>query len=380
MSDTAASEIDMASGEAAAISIPCLLLTTAPVVSASNKSAVAKKAETLYVNLRSVIRRAGEEKVGFTTLTFGDNCDDRSEAQSRYHSLDTHFFKRYALEKITVPERQERGAFHYHAVIAFPWDIRTGFDFEAYRNWQQAKHDGDKPAEQKWERKFCKSANPALKKWWQDLRNAAPKYGFGRCQTIPIIGGAEAISRYLASYVTTATLNRLPCDKGLRTVRYSMRQRAATLKFSWADGNGERWRRGLQILGMIYQLDFDGLKSNFGSKYQHEKRHMIFAFGEHFDEALQFVAQIPEWADWSSRVRFCSQLFAHFTKDKPLVMQQSPALRYTLRCKSSYWSSRQRHARREFSFNHAANSFSDISPAARASVCTAASASVAWKQ
>jgi hypothetical protein len=310
-------------GVAAAISIPCLLLTSALAVSARNKSAVAKKAETLYVNLRSMIRRNGENKVGFTTLTFEDNCEDRTEAQSRFHSLDTNFFKRYDLEKITVPERQERGAFHYHAAIAFPWDIRTGFDFDAYRNFQQAKRDGDKRAEQKFERKFCKSANPALKKWWRELLNAAPKYGFGRCQTIPIMNGAEAISRYLASYVTTATLNRLPCDKGLRTVRYSMKHRAATLKFSWADGNGERWRRGLQILGLIYQLDFDGLKLKFGSKYQHEKRRTIFAFGENFDEALQFVVQIPEWADWSSRVNFCRRLFRHFTKNEPLIIQQS---------------------------------------------------------
>jgi hypothetical protein len=323
MSDTVTIEPDMASGEAAAIYIPCLLLTTAPAVSASNKSAVAKKAETLYVNLRDMIRRNGEDKVGFTTLTYEDNCEDRAEAQARYHSLDTHFLKRYELEKITVPERQERGAFHYHAAIAFPWDIRTGFDFDAYRAWQEAKRSGDARLAQKFERKFCKSANPALKKWWRDLLNAAPKYSFGRCQTIPIINGAEAISRYLASYVTTATLNRLPCDKGLRTVRYSMKHRAATLKFSWANGNGERWRRGLQILGLIYQLDFEGLKLKFGSKYQHQKRATIFAFGEHFDEALQLVAKIPEWADWSSRVRFATRLFGHFTKNESLIIQQS---------------------------------------------------------
>jgi hypothetical protein len=322
MNDTVTRETDMGAARSAApISVPCLLLTTASAVSASNKSAVAKKAETLYVNLQSIIRRNGEDKLGFTTLTFEDNCEDRTEAQSRFHSFDTNFLKRYDLEKITVPERQNRGAFHYHAAIAFPWDIRTGFDFDAYRAWQEAKRFGDERLAQKSERKFCKSANPALKKWWRDLRNAAPNYGFGRCQTIPIMNGAEAISRYLASYVTTATLNRLPCDKGLRTVRYSMKHRAATLKFSWANGNGERWRRGLQILGLIYQLDFDGLKLKFGSKYQHEQRHKIFAFGEHFDEALQFVAQIPEWADWSSRVNFCKRLFRYLTNNEPLIIQ-----------------------------------------------------------
>ena len=335
MNDTATSGRDMGTARSAApISVPCLLLTTAPAVKVGNRSAVAKKAEMLYLNLQSLIRRVGVEKVGFTTLTFADNCEDRIEAQSRYHSLDTHFLKRYDLEKITVPERQERGAFHYHAAIAFPWDIRTGFDFDSYRAWQEAKRFGDSKLAQKFERKFCRSANPALKKWWRDLRNAAPKYGFGRCQTIPIIGGAEAISRYLASYVTTATLNRLPCDKGLRTVRYSIAKvsvvcdgvvtkgslRSSGRIFSWANGNGERQRRGLQILGLIYQLDFDGLKLKFGSKFQHEQRHKIFTFGENFDEALQFVAKIPEWADWSSRVSFCTRLFRHFTKNELLAI------------------------------------------------------------
>lgn len=297
--------------------IPCLLLTTASG-SASNPSAVAKKAETLYVNLQSMITRVGIEKVGFVTLTFPDNCDDNRIAQARYHSLSTSFLKRRGLEFICVPERQERGAFHYHQATAFPWDIRTGFDFEAYRNWREAKDSGDVLAAKRWERKYCRSANPALKKWWRDLREAAPKYHFGRCQTIPIISNAAGLARYMASYVTSATLNRLPCDKGLRTIRYSMRHRAANLKWTWADGNGAKWRRGLQILGMIHELDFEGLKLKFGRKFQHRRRRQIFCFGDNFTEALQFVSQIPEWADWSSRVGFCIRLFNHFTKDEPL--------------------------------------------------------------
>ena len=315
------SELDMGAARSAApISIPSLLLTSASKAPAFNASAVAKKAEILYVNLRELIRRHGIEKIGFVTYTFPDNCEDAKIAQRRYHSFATSFLKRRDVQFICVPERQERGAFHYHQAAAFPFDIRTGFDFEAYRNWQLAFRSGDEPAVKKWERKYFRSANPALKKWWTDLRTAAPKYGFGRCQTIPVINGAEAISRYLASYVTTATLNRLPRDKGLRTIRYSMGRRAGHLTMSWADGNGAVFRRGLQILGMIYELDFDGLKLKFGKKFQYQMRKRIGCFGRNYDKALPLVARIPEWADWASRVKFCSRLFNHLATEEPLDM------------------------------------------------------------
>lgn len=312
-----ARELIRAAAQPPPVLVPCLLLTTAPAVKVINRSAIAKKAETLYVNLQSLIRRVGEEKVGFVTLTFPDNCADAKEAQARYHSFHTHFLKPRGLETICVPERQERGAWHYHLATAFPWDIRSGFDFEAYRNWQCAKRDGDKRLEQKWERKWCRSANSALKKWWHDLRVAAPKYGFGRCQTIPIISNAAGLCRYMASYVTTAYANRLPCDKGLRTVRYSLKVRPANLKWSWAEGTGQRHRRGIQILGMIYQLDFDGLNRAFTTKFQHTMRRLIYTFGEHFHDVLPFVVRISENADRSSRVRFCKMLFDYLTKNEP---------------------------------------------------------------
>ena len=41
---------------------------------AANRSATAKKAETLYANLSSLIERVGIERVGFVTLTTPDNC------------------------------------------------------------------------------------------------------------------------------------------------------------------------------------------------------------------------------------------------------------------------------------------------------------------
>jgi hypothetical protein len=316
---------DMASGgeAAAAISLPCPFVTTAPALKPCSRSSVARKAQTLYVNLLDMIQRNGIEKIGFTTLTFSDNCEDNDEAEARYHSLDTNFFGRYDIEKITCKERQERGALHYHSGIAFPWDIRTGFDIDAYRGWREAKKMADRKLEGRLVRQWQNSANPALKKWWKDLRVAAPDFGFGRCQTTPLIDSPEAAARYFCSYLVDDYKHRDARDKGRRTVRYSMRQRPANLKWNFLDGNSAFHRRGVEIFGRIFGLDFEGLKARFGKKFHWHQRKQIFCFGKNYDAAMSFVRQIPEWADLASRYDFCRRLLRHFTHNEQLTIQNS---------------------------------------------------------
>ena len=132
-----------ACGEAAraAAALPCLLLTTAP--SSENpfekivekplgsRTAIARKAETLRRNLQDLINRVSIERIGFMTLTFIRNVRSRKLAEKRFHSFATHVLSQLVDEHIAVPERQERGAIHYHLAVAFPFDIRTGFDFAA---------------------------------------------------------------------------------------------------------------------------------------------------------------------------------------------------------------------------------------------------------
>jgi hypothetical protein len=59
-----------------------------------------------------------------------------------------------------------------------------------------------------------------------------------------------------------------------------LHRRHKDLKWSWADGNGAKFRHGLQILGLIYELDLDGLKLTFGKKFQYQMRKRIFCFGQ----------------------------------------------------------------------------------------------------
>ena len=296
--------------------LPCLLLTTQPGVS-KNKSAIAKKAETLYVNLDGLIRRVGIERVGFVTLTFPDHVTSREIASKRFNSLASHVLRPQQLEFIAVPERQGSGRFHFHLAAAFPWDIRTGFDFDACANANTIKREhyaagkwdaGSLGEYEQWQRIYFKSANQRLRDWWNYFRPVAKRYGFGRCETLPVISNGAAIARYLGAYVSTASNARTFADKGMRTVRYSIVERTASLKWSWADGNGKKWRRGLQLLGGIFELDMDGLRKFFGKKFQYHMRKLIFILGHFYEKALSICAQVPEWADEASRRGFLVRL------------------------------------------------------------------------
>ena len=140
---------------------------------------VARKAETLYANINGLIRRVGIERVGFVTLTTPDNCGDRSEANRRLIAFQRGLLRPDGIESISVPERQQRGAFHFHLAGAFPWDIRTGFDFAACRHAAALKRErqfggvwepGTFAEFQRLERQYFQSANERLRSWWRDVR------------------------------------------------------------------------------------------------------------------------------------------------------------------------------------------------------------------
>lgn len=304
----------------AASALPCLFKTsqsgTGKKGTGFDLSASAKKAETLYVNLSGLIKRVGIERVGFVTYTFSDHVTDRYEASRRFNSLSANILRPDGLELITIPERQGSGRFHFHSAASFPYDIRTGFDFESCRLANEAKRRGDDADFRRYQGIYFKSANSRLRGWWSYLRSVAPRYGFGRCETLPILSNAQALARYVGAYVTTATGARLDCDKGMRTVRYALDHRTASLQWAWVEGNGAVWRRGLQLIGQILEIDYETFKDRFGKHGMWRHRKFITCLGQNFAAALPFVAAIPEWADYESRVAFLVRLCSHFDQDE----------------------------------------------------------------
>lgn len=291
---------DIAEGLAA---LPCLLVTT----QSKSCSALAKKAETLYLNLTDLIERRGIERIAFYTLTFAENLKSRRVAGNRFNSYASNYLRAKVDEYIATVERQKRGAIHYHLVVAFPFDVRSGFDFAAAREASAAHKRDDREGQRAAMVRVTRSANNNLRNWWIESREAAKRFGFGRCETLPVLSNSAAVSRYVGGYVGSEWDNRKPADRGLRTIRYGLKQRAASVRWSWAFGGGPIWRKGCAVLSAILSTDdFTGV---LGKRWAHYWAKEILAFGRHFEKCLVFIERtLSDCDDFTARVGFAAQM------------------------------------------------------------------------
>jgi hypothetical protein len=205
--------------------LPCLFVTTArEEANKEEKKPLPgprkKQADALTENIKWLAATFGPERIGFLTLTLGDNAGgkfrnlkDRKKAQRRFHSLMTHELSRHFICGVTVTERHRNGGIHFHLVVACRADIRGNIDFNACF-----------PPKDHFGRPSCKpdysTANDSLKREWAYFRHICKLYGFGRHQLQPMRENAEALGRYLGEYLSKDWENRLPEDKGARCVRY----------------------------------------------------------------------------------------------------------------------------------------------------------------
>ena len=203
------------------------------------------------------------------------------------------------MEWIAAVERQGRGALHYHLAIAFPWDIRTGFDFKACSEANVARKAGNLAEFKRLERVYFASANPDLRAWWRDLRSAAGNYGFGRCETLPVLSNAAGVARYVGSYVGKEFAGREVRDKGLRTIRYSLQERPWASRWSFAQGGQHLWRKGCSVLAALLQTD--DLTGALGDRWAWHWRAEIAAFGRHWEDCLRVVAEVSDNYNFEDR-------------------------------------------------------------------------------
>jgi len=177
----------------------------------------AKQAESLSQNVMALVTKFGIDKIGFVTLTIGnyaragnfEGVREPKEASRRYNSAMTNFLKEEFLAGVTVIEPHKSKALHFHTITALRHDIRTGFDWEAFDRLKGHRMTaGDV------------GASSELAGLWKWLRDGAPRYGFGRCQILPVRSNAEAIGRYAGKYISKGFALRIPEMKGVRLVRY----------------------------------------------------------------------------------------------------------------------------------------------------------------
>jgi len=203
----------------------------------------------------------GFEKVGFLTLTFEENVVDHKEAYRRFNSFRVNFLTKYFDEYMLVKERQKRGAWHYHLLVAMSQDIRTGFDF-------------DQVFPKKGKRPCYLSVSPYLRNLWKELRESTPKYGMGRPELAPIRTNDQAMAKYVGKYIEQNVVGKKVSgyeeqDKGVRLISYSRTWPRTNTKFSWNSEGAKEWRRKLQRFTTEF-LGFkntDELKDEYGPRW-----------------------------------------------------------------------------------------------------------------
>jgi len=193
---------------------------------------------------------AGAERVGFLTLTFGEDVEP-AEASRRLNNLSRRVLRRIGDEWVWVRERTKSGRLHYHLLVRTHWDIRTGFDFGQVK------------------RGLYVSACPELRRLWAFLRRVLPRYGFGRHELVPV-RDRSAIGRYVAKYVTKS--ERVECDKGQRLcgMTRGVSQAAPSVRISWVRGRSWVFRRVVGFLECCLRRRygvFEGLPRLWGSRW-----------------------------------------------------------------------------------------------------------------
>jgi hypothetical protein len=330
--------------------LPCLFVTV-QTKSHGKRSQRARKAETLFLNVDHLIHRVGIEHCGFFTRTFAENITSRKEAERRNNSWNSGYASKAFEESISVPQRQARGAFHYHDIVVVKTDIRTGFDFESCTaandlkkkhlhrvngrlTWETSAHEAEF---KRLERKYFASANPNLRALWREIGNSknpgkAAEYGFGRCELMPILSNAAGCARYVGAYAIAAQNARADEDKGMRTVRYAIKRvavfcdgrwqkaslRNSTPVWSYAHGGADQWRKGCQVLAtLLGGIKYEDMSNVFGNRWAFMLAPFVFICAEHLEELLIDAEAIPFGMTWYRRLRLVRSLLARYDFTSP---------------------------------------------------------------
>lgn len=198
-----------------------------------------KSAYALELNVKAFIDYFGIDYVGFLTLTFADDVKCPSEAQRRFNSMRTNFLRHHYRHYIRVVERTKTGRIHYHLLVATSDNIRRGLNFRQItaRNYS--------------------SANKSIRTHWQRLRDAMPKYGFGRSELLPVKTNSKGLARYIAKYIGKHINSRISADKGVRLCQTSQCKKVmwkvATSNFQFVSPGSKLWRQ--KLAAWVLQTD-----------------------------------------------------------------------------------------------------------------------------
>ncbi len=231
----------------------------------------------------------GTERIAMLTLTIRENVTDGKEFSRRFKSISTNVFNRLFHDWLRVFERQKRGAWHVHVVVATKEDIRTGTDVVALNELLKKKRDR-KVSKSAYYAGIQRLASSNLRGIWKEFRalcgvgkrkakgqRKVRRYKFDGAHFLPIISTAQALAVYVSKYISKGFQNRRPEDKGLRLMGCSKRiSKVCSERFSWADGAGKVWRSKLGDLAkMLNFKTSDDFAKALGSRWAYHIRPAI---------------------------------------------------------------------------------------------------------
>jgi hypothetical protein len=248
-------------------------------------SRLRKKMFTLRLRIEWMVKTYGIEHIGLQTMTIRENVTDRKEFERRFKSIATNVFPELFLDWLRMFERQERGAWHAHVVVATKEDIRTGTDVVALNQLLKDKRDRI-ISKAVYYAGIKRLASPNLRAIWKEFRRlcglgefkarrqkkGARYYKFDACHLLPIISTAQALAVYVSKYISKGFDHRRPEDKGMRLVGCSRNvSRLCNEHFSWVGGGGKLWRAKLGILaGLLNIRSLDEFAERFGPKWAYQ--------------------------------------------------------------------------------------------------------------
>ena len=246
----------------------------------SPKSKTAKKQKTLTGNVQYWADKFGVETLGFLTLTFKENLRDRREAQRRWDNLNRTIRRDGKFSVLVkVLEVQKRGAIHYHLLVRLQEDIRTGFDWEAFKRAGEAYQAKDREEGKKQTKIYASSAKSHLRHLWGYMRTKCKSHGFGRSELMPI-EYPNNIGSYLGKYLNKDDQGRengnwanVEMTKGMRRVSYGQKEiKTHSANFDWVKHPTGKpiWRHKLKEWAEYRGFrDLDEIRKDFGKNWSH---------------------------------------------------------------------------------------------------------------
>lgn len=222
------------------------------------------------------------DRILFLTLTCRPGTTD-VDANEEYSAITRHLNKLFPGGWVRVLSYTQAGVPHIHAIVVAAEDVRTGFDFDAYREIREldacsASLDNEALCRRRYLQKHLTTNAHliALTAKVKDLlRRRAEQRENGRVggifaprfELVPIIRNMTAMGKYLAENIEKAADNVATRSKGIRLIAYSRNFPKCPAYALPATRRSLRWHERLRWVISGLRMPPGYMKERFGPKW-----------------------------------------------------------------------------------------------------------------